>query len=77
MQSNIFIVSTACLFKSFCIFLDKDFKKKVSTHGRLVTVFISPSQRIGNEQLFKIGLMGRKFCNFACCRLLENIISDI
>ena len=76
MQSNIFIVSTACLFKSFYIFLDKDFKKKF-THGRLVTVFISPSQQIGNEQLFKVGLMGRKFCNFACCRLLENIISDI
>ena len=40
MQSNIFIVSTAYLFKLlWYIFLDKEILKKASIHGWLMTIF--------------------------------------
>ena len=58
MQSNIFIVSAAYLFKSFYrTFLDKEIrKKKVLPAGSSWLFFISPGRWIGNEQLFKVGL---------------------
>ena len=40
MQSNIFIASTAYLFKLlWYIFLDKEILKKASIHGWLMTIF--------------------------------------
>ena len=55
-QSNIFTVSSAYLFKSFChIFSGKrDCKKKFLPVGSLWLFFSSHSQWIG--QLFKVGL---------------------
>ena len=43
------------------MFLDEEIaKKKVSTWGRLVTIFIPPGWWIGNKKLFKVGLNGEE-----------------
>ena len=57
-QSNIFIVSAAYLFKSFNIYLfrQRDCKKFLPL-GSLQLFFVSSSQWIRNKQLFKVGLV--------------------
>ena len=59
MQSNIFTVSAAYLFKSFChiSFKAKRLqKKKFLPVGGSWLFFISLGWRIGNKQLFKVDL---------------------
>ena len=62
MNINIYkvTVSAAYIFKLFLsyIFLDKEIaKKKVQPAGGSGLFFVSPSQWIGNKQLFKVGLI--------------------